>query len=198
MTVAAVILAGGRARRMDGADKAFLPLVGRPLIDRVIARLAGQATPVWISANGDPARFAASGLPVLADTVAGFAGPLAGIATALHAARDAGATHLASVAVDTPFFPRDLVSRLADGPSGEVAIARSGGRLHPVFALWPVTVAGSLDEAMRAKQARVADFALAGAHRIVDFDAVDVDPFLNVNTPDDLREATAILAGQTP
>jgi molybdopterin-guanine dinucleotide biosynthesis protein A len=181
MRIAGVILAGGRGRRMGGADKALIPLRGRPLIAHAIARLSPQVTALAISANGDPARFAAFGLPVLAD--ADPRGPLSGVLAGLGWA--AGHDALVTVAVDTPFFPADLVARLA--AAGAPAMAASRGDLHPTFALWPLTAAPAL-QAFLASGAhpRVTDFARSLHAATVAFDDGD---FSNINTPDDLSAA---------
>lgn len=178
---------------MGGADKALLPLAGRPLVAHAVDRLAPQVESLAISANGDPARLAWLGLPVLPD--AERLGPLAGILSALDWAAPKGATAVVSVAVDTPFFPGDLVPRLvlaAEGTAKGVALAHSGGRDHPTFALWPV----ALRDALRAfldsgAVPRVRGFAdMHGAAR-ADFPADGA--FDNLNTPDDLARAEALL-----
>src|SRR5690242_7566464 len=140
-----VLLAGGLARRMGGGDKPMRTIGGRPILERVIERLRPQCDGLILSANGDPGRFAATGLPVVADTVPDFAGPLAGILAALEwtAAHRPEIGWVVSVAADTPFLPHDLVSRLhaARHVSGEpLACAESGGQAHPVNALWPVAL----------------------------------------------------------
>lgn len=196
MSIPGLVLAGGRSSRMGGVDKAFLPFAGRTLIARAIDRLAPQVDRVWISANGDPARFAEFGLDVFADPVEGFAGPLAGVLAGLRAARALGSTRLATVAVDTPFFPSDLVARLAGGALDEIAVASTLGRLHPVAALWPVALADEISHALARQNARVMAFVTARPHRIVTFDATPIDPFMNLNTPDDFaRAATLAEAG---
>ena len=131
--IPAVILAGGKARRMDGRDKGLLPLGGRTILDHVLERLAPQSAPIALNANGDPARFAATGLPVRADLVEGFAGPLAGILTGMDWAREAApdCRWVASFACDAPFLPLDLVARLkneAEAADANLACARSRGR----------------------------------------------------------------------
>jgi molybdopterin-guanine dinucleotide biosynthesis protein A len=182
-----VILAGGRGRRLGGADKAFVSLAGRPLIAIAVARLQPQVATLAINANGDAARFAAWGLPVLADTVPDFAGPLAGMLAGLRWARGVGADRLATVAVDTPFFPHDLVARLATVARGEaIAVASSGGRRHQVFTLIPVALADDLEAFLHhGTSLKVADWL--ARHAIVEapFAASDtggIDPFFNINT----------------
>jgi molybdopterin-guanine dinucleotide biosynthesis protein A len=201
--VVGVLLAGGLARRMGGGDKCLRPLGGRPILARVIERAAPQVDALVLNANGDPARFAAFGLPVAADLVEGFAGPLAGVLTGLEWAKahrpDAG--WVASIATDTPFLPRDLVSCLLDAVAAEgaqLACAASGGRNHPVFGLWPVALAGELrqalvEEGMRKIDAWTARYRLA----VVEFPIARLDPFFNTNRPEDLAEAELLLAQGT-
>jgi molybdopterin-guanine dinucleotide biosynthesis protein A len=194
-----VILAGGLAARMGGGDKCLAPLAGRRLIDHVTARLAPQVAALALNANGDPARFAALGLPVIADPVPDRPGPLAGLLAGLDWAAGLGVAALVSVPGDTPFLPRDLVARLqaAAGPAG-VAIAASpdaAGRLraHPVCGLWPVALRGTLRAALAAGARRVLPWAEAQGARFAAFDAGPPDPFFNVNTPADLAAAEAAL-----
>ena len=198
-TVAGIVLAGGRSRRMGGGDKSLMPLDGRPLIAHAVARLRPQVAMLAVNANGDSARFAAFGVPVIADTIPGFAGPLAGILAGLRWAESAGARFLATAAVDTPFFPPDLVVRLLDATTGAaVAIARSGGRLHPVFGLFPVDRAGDLALFIgRRESLKVSDWLARQATVAVDFDGAapgGLDPFFNLNTPADLDVANLAIA----
>src|SRR5579859_1574255 len=150
MGPAGLVLAGGLARRMGGGDKALLPLAGRPLLAHVLDRV--RLGPIAISANGDPARFSQFGLPVLPDGIPDQAGPLAGILAGLEwAAALPEVDHLISVPADTPFLPPDLVARLIaarDAADAEIALAASGGRLHPVVGLWPVALAADLRRAL--------------------------------------------------
>jgi molybdopterin-guanine dinucleotide biosynthesis protein A len=189
-----VILAGGGGRRMGGADKALVPLAGHPLIDRVLERIEPQVEALAISANGDPARFAGRGLPVLPDDQP--QGPLSGILAALDWAAPRGAESVVSVAVDTPFFPPDLVPRLllaAETAGTGTALAESAGRLHPTFGLWPVALRGDLREALARGEARVTDFARRHAHATAHFP--DDGAFHNINTPADAAMAEARLKG---
>ncbi|KPP84004.1 MAG: molybdopterin-guanine dinucleotide biosynthesis protein MobA [Rhodobacteraceae bacterium HLUCCA08] len=183
----AVILAGGRGRRMGGTDKALMWLGGRPMLSHVIDRLAPQAGALAINANGDPARFATFGLPVLPDPVAGFAGPLAGILAALDWALAQGAQSVVTVAADTPVFPADLVDRLA--AAGAPAIAATADGPHPVFGLWPVAAAPGLRAALDAGTRKVGDWAEAIGATPVRFEDTDPPPFFNINTPEDLARA---------
>jgi molybdopterin-guanine dinucleotide biosynthesis protein A len=198
--VAGCILAGGLARRMGGGDKGLIEIAGRPILDHVIERLKPQVGALVINANGDPARFATYGLPVVADSIDGFAGPLAGVLSGLDWAAAQGADWVATVATDTPFFPRDLVARLREASAGmDLACASSGGRHHPVVGLWPVRLAEDLRHAMTVEDVRKVDRWTA-RHRlgVAAFAAEPFDPFFNANRPDDLAEATRILEECTP
>ncbi len=197
-----VILAGGLARRMGELgknDKALLALDGRPILTHVIDRLAAQAGPMVINANGDPERFAEFGLPVTPDSVEGFAGPLAGVLAGLDWAAEncPGATWVVSIACDTPFFPSDLVSRLHGvlrDEGAELACASSGGRNHPVFGLWPLNLRDELKAAVVDEGVRKVDI-WTGRHKlaVAEFDTAPYDPFFNANRPDDLAEAERML-----
>lgn len=205
MTVGCV-LAGGLSRRMGGGDKSLREIGGATMLGRVVDRLAPQVGQVVINANGDPARFSAFGRPVVADTVPGFVGPLAGILAGMrwaevHAPR---ARWVATVATDTPFFPDDLVARLV-GAAGHIetmiALAKSGDRVHPVFGLWPVLLADDLEAAIRNEDLRK---VLVWVHRHPNvevifrgpvIDDIEIDPFFNVNTPED-AEVAEVLAGE--
>jgi molybdopterin-guanine dinucleotide biosynthesis protein A len=198
--IVGLLLAGGLSRRMGGGDKCLRPLGGRPILGHVIERAAPQVDALVLNANGDPARFAAFRLPVVADVVEGFAGPLAGVLTGLEwtRAHRPDARWVASIATDTPFFPRDLVARLlaaAQAEGAELACARSGGRTHPVFGLWPTALAGELRRALVEEDMRKID-AWTARHRlaVVDFAVVGLDPFFNTNRPEDLAEAELLLA----
>ena len=193
--VAGLVLAGGRARRMGGRHKAFVELGGRPLIAHVMERLRPQVVHVAISANAERKRLRTYAEAVLPDPVSGFAGPLAGVLAGLEWLR---ATHpdipwLLTVAVDTPFFPCDLAQRLWRAVSEEgadMAVALSGGRVHPVFALWPVWPANALRRALLEEGVRGAGQFLA-RYRVahVVFDEGERDPFFNINREESLREA---------
>ncbi len=197
-----VILAGGLARRMGELgknDKALLALDGRPILAHVIERLRPQVGSMVINANGDPARFAAFGLPVTPDSVEGFAGPLAGVLAGLDwAAENAPeAKWVVSIACDTPFFPTDLVSRLHGAMTqegAELACAASCGRHHPVFGIWPLSLRENLKAAVVDEGVRKVDI-WTGRHKlaVAEFAAAPYDPFFNANRPDDLAEAERML-----
>jgi molybdopterin-guanine dinucleotide biosynthesis protein A len=198
--VLGVLLAGGRARRMGGGDKCLRRLGARPILAHVIERAAPQVGGLLLNANGDPTRFAGFGLPVAADAVEGFAGPLAGVLTGMEWARAErpGCAWIATIATDTPFFPTDLVARLlaaVAGDGADLACATSGGRAHPVFGLWPVRLAADLRRAMVEDEMRKVDIWTA-RHRLtqVDFPTVPFDPFFNTNRPEDLAAAEGLLA----
>jgi molybdopterin-guanine dinucleotide biosynthesis protein A len=187
----AVVLAGGLGRRMGG-DKALSPFLGTTLLHAVLARLAPQAGALAISANDDPARFAAFGLPVLPDPLPGRLGPLAGVLAAMDWAAATGATAVLTVPCDAPLLPLDLAMRLTG--AGAPAIAASGGRPHPVAALWPTGAASALRAALDRGERRVMAFAASLDARLVSFPVPDgaPDPFLACNTPTDLRLAETL------
>jgi molybdenum cofactor guanylyltransferase len=196
---AGIVLAGGLSRRMGGGDKCLSLLAGRPILAHIIARARPQVAALALNANGDPARFAGFGLPVVPDSIADFAGPLAGVLAGLDwaAAQRPDATHVASFAGDAPFLPRDLVARLAAalGQGCDLACAASAGRAHPVFGLWPVALREALRRALTEEGIRKVDrwterFRLA----TVDFPAAPLDPFFNANRPEDLAEAERLAA----
>ncbi|HLZ66489.1 MAG TPA: molybdenum cofactor guanylyltransferase MobA [Aliidongia sp.] len=195
----AVVLAGGLARRMGGGDKPLLVLGGRPLLGHILGRLLPQVSGLALNANGDPARYRSFGLPILADSVPDRPGPLAGILAALDWAAAAGATHVLTVPGDTPFLPLDLVPRLTEVIRAGVpaALAASGGRRHPTVGLWPVAARDGLRRAILDEGVRRVE---AWAERLravpVEFAIDAVDPFFNLNAPDELAEAERLLALQ--
>ena len=202
-----LILAGGLARRMGG-DKALQPLAGRPILAHVVDRLHGQCDDLLLNANGDPARLAGFGLPVVADTVPDFAGPLAGILAGLDWMADhrLRAEWLLSVAVDTPFIPGDLVARLhrARAAAGTpLACAASNGRQHHAIGLWPVALREDLRRVLAAGERRLGRWTQTHGVAVAEWLAEPIDPFFNVNTPEDLAEAERLAAraieqGNTP
>ena len=234
--ITGLLLAGGQSRRMASAfgpqanrDKGLLDLAGKPMISHVIGRLAPQVSAIVINANGDPARFAPFGLPVVADTIGGFAGPLAGILAGLRwsAKHAPDASHIVSVSTDAPFLPENLVDRLwvamedaskrplvpagvaaaypnplpAEG-GGEhgfpIALAASGGELHPVIGLWPVALAGDLEASLNQGVRKVLHWTgrhgtVPVAFPFIDLKGRQIDPFFNANTPEELDEARRLL-----
>lgn len=206
--IAGIILAGGLSRRMGGGDKTLLALGGRPLLGHVVTRLAPQVGSLVLSANGDPARFAAIGLSVLADTVEGHAGPLAGILTGLEwAAANTACKSLVTAAGDTPFLPADLVAMLASAAAdrpGSIAVASSSGRRHPTFALWPIEMRQALRHFLVDEDNRRVS-AFVEHHDFVEVEfplstlgGSEIDPFFNINTPDDLAVAERLLQSIGP
>jgi molybdopterin-guanine dinucleotide biosynthesis protein A len=192
-----VLLAGGRSRRMGGGDKCLRPLAGRPLLRHAIDRAAPQVDTLLINANGALDRFAAFGLPVIGDAVSGFVGPLAGILSSLSWAAEhrPACTHVVSFATDVPFFPEDLVTRLeaALTAGADMACAESGGRMQPVFGLWPVRLGDDLRRALAEERLyKVEDWIARFASARVPFETEPVDPFFNVNTPEDLAAAETL------
>jgi molybdopterin-guanine dinucleotide biosynthesis protein A len=197
--VVGVLLAGGQARRMGGGDKCLRRLGGRTILEHVIERARPQVAALLLNANSDPARFAAFGLPVVADVIPGSPGPLAGVLTGLEWARShrPEGTWIATIATDTPFFPADLVGRMlsaVEREGADLACAASGGRAHPVFGLWPVRLADDLRSAMADDGIRKVDLWTA-RYRLaeVPFPVDPVDPFFNTNRPEDLAEAERLL-----
>lgn len=195
----AVILAGGRATRMGGRDKGALLLGGRPLLAHVIERIAPQVSAIVLNANGDPARFDSFGLPVVADSVSEFPGPLAGVLAGLDWAAARGEEAVVSVAADTPFFPTDLVARLqAEARLSGLALAGTpdphrGHVRHPTFGLWPVALRDDLRAALEGGLRKVVLWTDAHAAGLAMFEAGEVDPFFNINTPEDLAAAEAMI-----
>ncbi|MDJ1006516.1 MAG: molybdenum cofactor guanylyltransferase MobA [Paracoccaceae bacterium] len=188
-----VILGGGLARRMGGADKGLLRLGEETILDRVIARLRPQVSAVALNANGEPSRFDALGLPVLADSVDGFLGPLAGVLAGLDWAADEGASHIVTAAWDTPFFPEDLVRRLeAAAANAPIALARTTDGRHPTFGYWPVALRDDLRDALKAGTRKVLAWTDRHGTAYADFPSGEIDPFFNVNTPEDLAIAEGI------
>lgn len=196
-----VILAGGRSRRLfperaEGGDKTLETIAGEPMLARVIARFKPQVARLILNANGDPARFAAFGLPVVADRDPAGLGPLAGLQAALdwHTHHAPGATAIATVTSDVPFLPHDFVERLAAVRPIGPAIAVSTGRRHPTIALWPVTLREEINAAIANRELSMNAFARNHGATEVEFPARAivgefVDPFFNTNTPGELAEA---------
>jgi molybdopterin-guanine dinucleotide biosynthesis protein A len=204
--VAGVVLVGGRSSRMGGGDKCLLPLAGRPLLARIIERLRPQAGDLVINANGEPSRLASFGLPVIADSIAGHAGPLAGVHAGLEWAKAnvQGVRYVVTVAGDSPFFPTDLVQRFLAAlaqDSSRICVARSEEGVHPVFGLWPVAIAGEIETSLRQGARRVSAWVAQHEAKEAFFPPVmiggrPIDPFFNINRPEDLAEADALLGPQ--
>ena len=195
-----LVLAGGLARRMGGGDKTRIRIGGHTILSRVLDCLAPQCTGVIINANGDPARFADTRLPVVADSVADFAGPLAGILAGLDwaAAHAPEVVWLLSAPGDCPFLPSDLLMRLHEARVAAgmpLACARSGEWRHPVAGLWPVALREDLRRALTGEGLhKIEIWTARHGIAIADWPALPVDPFFNVNTPDDAARAEEIAA----
>lgn len=197
--IAGLVLAGGLSSRMGGGQKGLRLLDGKPMLAHVIARLAPQVGALALNANGPASDYAEFGLPVVADSIPGHPGPLAGILAGLDwAAETPGLTHLATAATDTPFLPSDLVARLA-GHEGGPVIARSAAGIQPVVGLWPLRLREDLAQWLTSGGARAVR-AWAARHDPAWCDFAEdpdlgLDPFFNVNTPEDLARAAAALGG---
>ena len=197
-----VILAGGLARRMGGGDKSLLSLgASSRVLDQVIARLGAQVDQMVLNANGDPARFDEFGLPVVVDSFDGFLGPLAGVLAGLDYAAEHGFDHIVSVAADTPFFPTNLVSALEtaskhmDVPIALAATKIEGGKTvrHPTFGLWPVALRDDLRSALQDGLRKVVLWTDQHGAETHVFESGDIDPFFNINTPEDLELANKMM-----
>jgi len=190
-----LILAGGLARRMGGGDKLRIAIGGRTILERVIMRMTPQCAALIVNANGDPARFADTGLPVVGDSIPDFAGPLAGILAGLDwaAAHAPQIRDVASVPGDCPFLPADLVTRLTaarDAAGVPLACARSGNWRHPVAGLWPVALREDLRTALTVEHLhKIEIWTARHGVAIADWPDTPVDPFFNVNTPEDIEAA---------
>ncbi len=195
-----ILLAGGLARRMGGGDKGLRSIGGRTILDRVVAVMQAQCSGLVLNANGDPARFSDLGLPVVADDLPGFQGPLAGILAGLDwiAAHEPEVARAVSVPTDTPFLPSDLVLRLDSARAeegAEIAVACSGGREHPVVTLWPVEIRHALRRALVEEEFRkMGAFTRRYRAARVEWPLEPYDPFFNANEPGDLAAAEALAA----
>lgn len=194
-----VVLAGGLSSRMGGGDKPLKTVGGRTILARVIGRVAPQCDGLILNANGDPARFASFGLPVAADSIEGFAGPLAGILAGMDwaAAHRPDVNTIASLPADCPFLPADLIAKLESArltAGVPLAAAASGGWTHPVIGLWPVSIREALRTALLAGERKIDRFTpkigIAHAQWLVE----PFDPFFNANAPDDIAEAESLAA----
>ena len=195
-----LVLAGGLARRMGGGDKALIRIGNETILARALARLTPQTSGVVLNANGDLARFASFGLPVVADSVPDFAGPLAGVLAGLDwvAAHRPDIEWIVSVPGDCPFLPRDLVARLHEARAAQdepLACAKSGDWRHPVVGLWPVALREDLRHAITQEGLRKIEVWTARhGVALAEWSAEPVDPFFNVNTPEDVERATGLAA----
>jgi len=189
-----VILAGGQATRMGGGDKGLLPLGRGTILSHVIARLDPQVADLALNANGDPARFADLNLPIIPDSIDGFAGPLSGVLAGLDWAATQGASHIVTAAADTPFFPCDLVPQLlqaAEDAGTQIALARTPDGRHPTFGLWPTALRDDLRAALNDGLRKVVLWTDKHGGATAHFP--DDAAFFNVNTPEDLSKAETML-----
>jgi molybdopterin-guanine dinucleotide biosynthesis protein A len=203
--VVGILLAGGKSSRMGGGDKCLLPMAGRPLLAYVIERLRPQVSDIVINANGDLSRFSAFGLPLIPDRLGDQAGPLAGVHAGIEwaLANRPASRFVITAATDTPFFPADLVSRFCSAIKDDVPrllVARSAGGTHQIFGLWPISLAPKLEESLNRGMRKVGDWVRRQQAEEVSFppteiDGRKIDPFFNINRPDDLAEAEAFLQG---
>ena len=188
---------------MAGNEKSLLKLGNHTLLEHVLCRFESQVGKLIINANGDPARFGQFGLTVVADSVEGFAGPLAGVLAGMDWASEHGYQRIATVAGDTPFFPKDLVDRLYDvthGNRARIVLAAAGGpgqvmRCHPTFGLWPVCLADDLRNELANGMRKIAHWTTKHGAVVAEFETGSSDPFFNVNTPEELAAAERMCAG---
>ena len=196
-----IILAGGQARRMGGGDKGRLKLGAKSLLERVLSRLELQVSSIALNANGNAERFSDLGLAVVADSINGYTGPLAGVLAGLDWAQSNGDNLIVTVAADTPFFPLDLVSQLmkvGNGMTAPLVLSATRDRSgniwrHPTFGLWPVSLRNDLRDSLEAGLRKVVDWTEKHQAREVVFETVPFDPFFNINTPKDLYLAEQLL-----
>ena len=193
------LLAGGLARRMGGGDKPLVRIGGVTILDRVIGILRPQCEELILNANGDPERFAKTGLPVVADSIPDFAGPLAGVLAALDwtAGHRPDAEWVVTAAADTPFLPDDFVSRLHEARIGAgvpLAQAETNGRTHPVNALWNVGLREDLRRSLESGQRKIDAWTARHGIASAVWPGAPLDPFFNVNTPEDAAEAERLLS----
>ena len=198
-----ILLAGGQARRLGGGDKGLHVVGGRRILDRVVAALRIQCDTLVLNSNGDPARFAARDLPVVADASPDQLGPLAGVLAGLDyvAAHHPGVGFAVTVPTDTPFLPIDLVARLQDArvtDGAMIVCARSGGRSHYLTALWAVDLRHDLRRALSTNERAAHAFYQRHPFAVVGWPVTPFDPFFNVNTPEDLAEAERIAGTSWP
>lgn len=205
--VVGILLAGGKSSRMGGGDKCLRPLGGRPILAHIIERLKPQVSDMIINANGEIGRFAGFGLKVVEDSVTGYAGPLAGVQAGLAWIKRnrPDSAYGVTVATDTPFFPADLVQRfLAElGNRPALLVARSAEGVHPVIGLWPIALADDIKDALKHGLHKVGGFTEQHGAIEVPFPPVriggtEIDPFFNINRPEDLAAAEALMSEHAP
>jgi molybdopterin-guanine dinucleotide biosynthesis protein A len=200
-----VLLAGGKSSRMGGGDKCLLPLAGAPMLAHIIDRLRPQVSDLVLNANGDVRRFAAFDLPIVADRLGGQPGPLAGVHAGIEWAKAnrPESRFVITAATDTPFFPTDLVARFVTGLAGgepRLLVARSAEGVHPVFGLWPVSLAPALEQSLTSGMRKVQAWVRENQAEEIFFASREIggrkiDPFFNLNRPEELAEAEILLRG---
>ena len=202
LPIVGILLAGGLSRRMGGGDKNLLQLGGKSILRHVIERIAPQVDTLILNANGDADRFAEYGLPVVGDVIDGYAGPLAGVLTGLEWAsvNSPSCEWVATFATDAPFVPKNLVVELLnsiEANGADMACAMSKDRTHPPFAIWPIRLKDALRAAMIDEEMRKIDLWTARYKIVhVPFEEEGIDPFFNINKPDNLGEAEQLLASK--
>lgn len=191
--VTGLLLAGGRATRMDGRDKGLIEIAGRPLASHVLGTIRPQVEDVLINANRNLEAYATLGPAVVPDSIDGYLGPLAGVLAGLQRATT---PLVAILPCDSPFVPPDFVERMRAGiGDAEIAVAHDGERRQPVFMLLRTVLASDL-EAWLAAGGRKID-AWYTHHRVADVDFSDrPDAFININTPEERDAAEARLGGE--
>ncbi len=204
--VVGVLLAGGKSSRMGGGDKCLLPLGGKPMLARVIERLRPQVTDLVLNANGDVSRFAAFGLPIVMDRLGGQIGPLAGVHAGIEwaTANRPGSRFVITAATDTPFFPADFVARFLaslEGGEPKLLVARSEHGMHPVFGLWPVSLAPAIETSLAGGMRKVQAWVREHHAEEIFFPSREmggrrIDPFFNLNRPDEFAEAEVLIGGE--
>jgi len=205
-SVVGVLLAGGKSSRMGGGDKCLLPLAGKPMLTRIIDRLRPQVTDLVLNANGDVSRLAAFGLPIVMDRLGGQIGPLAGVHAGIEwaTANRPGSRFVITAATDTPFFPTDLVARFLaslEGGEPKLLVARSEEGVHPVFGLWPVSLAPAIETSLAGGMRKVQVWVREHQAEEIFFPSREIggrtiDPFFNLNRPEELAEAEVLLGGE--
>ncbi len=195
-TICGVILAGGKSRRMAGKDKAFLRIGKKNLLERAIENLDKQLETLAINTNSKDNNFNYYGLPVLRDIVPGYLGPLAGLQTSMSWAEKKGYKNVLTVAVDTPFFPSNLVNKMKKEmieSQANIVLARSFSEehknfiVHPVFGLWSVSLKRNLTDSLEKGTRKVLDWVYCHSTEYVTFQDEDIDPFFNINKNEDLE-----------
>ena len=193
--IPAVILSGGQSRRMDGNDKAFVSISDQNLLEMVVGRLKPQTPKIAINTNSNNPKYVEHGLPILKDHFEGFWGPLSGILTAMSWANDMGYKKVATIAVDTPLFPENLLEKLNQKiklDNSDIVFAASVLEykqkkvLHPVFGLWKTSLLEDLRKQLEKGVRKVTCWSDRHKASSVCFSDEQKDPFFNINAPQDI------------